>query len=144
MSPTPRRCRTTMRRARHAMSLFAILALGGLAACNHPIGSTSDRAGATPKAMAACRLRADEVFERQNRGEIYRADMYATGTRDAPFGSTGVSGNPGAGLPDRFARETMLDDCLNAAAGTPGASPDAPPPAGLAPDSAPQATRPVQ
>ncbi len=141
MIPPSRRCPATRKRASAArslpgVSLLAGLALAGLTACSHPIGSTADRAGATPKAMAACRQRADQVFERQNRGEVYRSDMYAGGERDSPFAATGMSGNPGAGLPARYARETMVDDCLNAASGNPGVSPDAPVPAGLSPEPA--------
>ena len=130
MSPPTRRCRTVVRLSAY---FLAVLTLGGLAACTRPIGITADRAGATPKAMAACRHRADEVFERQNRGDVYRSDMYAGGERDSPFAATGMSGNPSAGLSDRYSRENMVDDCLNAASGAPGATPDAPPPAGLAP-----------
>lgn len=141
MIPPTRSCRATTRLAPNAAALLAMLALGGLGACSHPIGSTADRAGATPKAMAACRQRADEVFERQNRAEVYRSDMFAGGERDAPFAATGMSRTePGAGLPSRYARETMVDDCLNAASGSPGASPDAPPPAGLSSGTAPPAT----
>lgn len=139
MIPPLPRCPATLRRASTARALLGValvagLTLGGLTGCSHTFGSTADREGATPKAMAACRQRADEVFDRQNRGEVYRSDMLAGGERDSPFASTGTSGNPGAGLPARYARETMVDDCLNAASGSPGASPDAPVPAGLSPE----------
>ena len=132
MSTPSRRRRATIG---PAIPLLAALALGG---CTQPIGSSADRAGATPKAMAACRQRADEVFDRQNRADVYRSDMYAGGERDSPFAATGMSGNPGAGLPARYQRETMVDDCLNATAGSPGATPDAPPPAGLPAEPAPE------
>ncbi len=102
---------------------LALLALAGLAGCGHPIGSTSDRAGATPKEMAACRQRADEVYGLQNPGAVYRADMLAGGQRDTPFAGTGQPGEPGEGLPGRYSRETMLDECLNGLSG----SADAPP-----------------
>ena len=145
MTPPTRRCRATIRVVPAVLPLLAVLAVGGLGACSHPIGSTADRAGASPKAMAACRQRADEVWERQNRGEVYRNDTFATAERDSPFGAGGMARtDPGAGLPDRYARETMLDDCLNAASGTPGTTPDAPPPAGLAPDAAPPGGHPAE
>ena len=73
--------------------------------------------------MAACRQRADEVFSRQNRGAVYRADMLAGGQRDSPFAGLGQPGEPGEGLPARYSRETMLDECLNGLSG----SADAPP-----------------
>jgi hypothetical protein len=119
-------------RARRAPLLalpLALLAAATLAACTQSFGSSANRAGATPKAMAACRMRADEVYEHQNRAEVYSADMLAGGQRDSPFAAAGTPGSPTAGLSGRYARETMLDDCLNGMAGSPGATPDAPPPA---------------
>jgi hypothetical protein len=124
MTQPPRRCRAVLTPAP-----LAVLAVAGLAACSHPIGSTADRADATPKAMAACRQRADQVYDRQNPGDVYRSDMSAGGQRDAPFGGMGPPGNPSDGLSARYARETMLDDCLNGVSGSPGAAQDAPPPA---------------
>jgi hypothetical protein len=79
--------------------------------------------------MAACRQRADEVWERNNRGEIYRADVYASGTRDAMFSS---SGSPNLGIRElqgRFARDRMYNDCLRAVAGNVGSDPDTAAPA---------------
>jgi hypothetical protein len=103
---------------RRLASPLALLALAGLTGCGHPIGSTSDRAGATPKEMAACRQRADEVYSRQNPGAVYRADMLAGGQRDSPFAGSGQPGEPGEGLPARYSRETMLDECLNGLSGS--------------------------
>jgi hypothetical protein len=98
------------------------LALGGvLAGCAPPAGPPP-----TAQQMAACRQRADEVWERNNRGEIYRADVYASGTRDAMFSS---SGSPNLGvreLQGRFARDQILSDCLRAVAGNVGSNPDSP------------------
>ena len=54
---------------------------------------------------AACRQRAEEVYRMQNPGEEFRADSYATSTRDAPFAGSGVAGLPNRGLDSRFARE---------------------------------------
>jgi hypothetical protein len=108
-----------------------MLPLAALAACNQPIGHSADRADATPKALAACRQRADEVYERQNRGAVYRSDMLAGGERDTPYAALGTPGTPNQGLASRFARETMVDDCLNASSGNPGTTPEpptAPPP----------------
>ena len=120
-----------------ALAAVALLALPG---CSQPIGvgtTTANRSAATPRAMAACRARADEVYERQNRAEVYHDDMMAGGMRDSPFAAAGTPGSPTAGLAGRYARETMLDDCLKGLAGTPGATPEAPLPAGATPVSAP-------
>lgn len=107
---------------------LVLVMVTGLAGCSHTIGTTSDRAGATPKAMAACRQRADEVFARRNPADVYRSDMNAGGLRDAPFGGMGVPGNATDGLSARYSRETILDDCLNGASGSAevSPSPDAP------------------
>ncbi len=119
-----------------------MLALIGVAGC----GAPPDRG--TVAQQAACRERADEVYLRQNRAEIYRADQYATSTRDAPYGSSGVIGNTSSGLSGRYARDSMVSDCIagavNAATPGPGKTPDEPavpaPPAASA--KAPRPTRP--
>jgi hypothetical protein len=97
---------------------LAVLALAGLAACSTPIGSTADRAGASPKDMVACRRRADEIYTRQNPADVYHSDMLAGGQRDAPFGGLGQPGSPTDGLSSRYTRETLLDDCLNGLSGS--------------------------
>lgn len=96
------------------------LAMGGvLAGCARPSGPPP-----TAQQTAACRQRADEVWNRNNRGEIYRADAYAGSTRDAMFSS---SGSPNLGIRDlqgRFARDQIYDDCVRAVAGNVGSNPD--------------------
>ena len=84
--PTPTRSTATRPGRLPLAGSLAVLALAGLAACSHPIGSTANRAGATPKEMVACRQRADEVYNRRNPAEVYHSDMVAGGQRDAPFG----------------------------------------------------------
>lgn len=113
--------------------LLAALALAGLAGCAEGGGA---RSGATPKAMAACRQRADEVYERQNRGAVYRTDTFVASQRDAPFGGSGPAGNPSTGLSDRYAHDTILDDCLNGMASSTTTS-GTPSPAAAAPVPAP-------
>lgn len=127
MTPSTRHRRPAPTFARLAFAPLAVLALLGLADCSGRISSTSDRAGATPKAMAACRQRADQVYDMQNRADVYRSDMFAGGQRDAPFGATGVPGNASTGLSARYARETMIDDCLNGLSVSPAATADAQP-----------------
>jgi hypothetical protein len=132
---------TPPRRATLASAVPAALLLLGLVACNGPISSTSDRAGASPKAMAACRQRADQVYDMQNRGDVYRSDMIAGGQRDAPFGAVGNPGNVSTGLSARYARETMVDDCLNGLSVTPAAPSESPPL--TAPSESPPLTAPL-
>jgi hypothetical protein len=107
---------------RHTILLAALAVPVLLAGCN---AQPQTRSGAA--AQAACRQRADEVYLMQNRGEIYRADQYATSTRDAPYASSGVVGVTSSGLSGRYARDSLLSDCLsgNHPAGpvTPGEAP---------------------
>jgi hypothetical protein len=92
-------------------ALLAVLTLGACAAAQQP------RAQATAAQKAACRQRADEVYEKQNRGDVYRADNFAGGLRDTPYASQGMPVSPSAGLSARFARDTLFDDCLRNASG---------------------------
>ncbi len=101
--------------------------LAALAGCGMPLGGNAARGTADSRALAACRRQADDAYLRQNRDAIYRADQYAGGGRDSPFANVAPS-NPTAGLSSRYGRETMVDDCLNAATNQPGATPTPPPP----------------
>lgn len=69
------------------------------------------RSTATPAQLAACRARADAVYDRQNRADLFRADTLA-GNRDAPFSGSGVIGSGSETLSNRFAREKLIDRCL--------------------------------
>jgi hypothetical protein len=80
----------------------------GLAAC----AAQTPRTRADAATNAACEQRADEVYLKQNRADLYRSDVYNSSTRDAPFASTGLTGITSAGLPQRYARDTMLSDCI--------------------------------
>jgi hypothetical protein len=105
--------------------LLLTLLLGGLlAGCAAP----ADGPQASAAQAAACRARADEVYDRQNRADVYRSDSYAGGTRDAMFSSTGSPAASIGALSGRFARDRMLDNCLRGAANNVASTPDAPPP----------------
>ena len=102
--------------------LALLLGTGLMAGCATPA------AGPRPSAAqaAACRQRADEVHERQNRGDMFRDDAYAGGTRDAMFSGTGSPGASIAMLSARYARDRLVDACLRGAAGNVASTPDAP------------------
>ena len=127
MTPPTRR-----RRAAPGVAVLAALALAGLTACAIPLGGGANQSAASPKAMAACRQRADAVYTMQNRDAVYRADMFAGTQRDAPFAAAGVAANASSGLSARYARDTMVDDCLRGASGSADAPPAAPEPAPVA------------
>jgi hypothetical protein len=116
-----------------ALSLIlgaALLATG----CAAPAGPRP-----TAEQAAACRQRADEVHDRQNRADLYRSDTLAGGARDAAFSGTGAPGGSIAGLSARFARDRMVDNCLRGVAGNVASTPDAPGPAPSPPLAPPRA-----
>ena len=124
------------------LALGALIGATLLAGCARPPGAASS---ASPAQAAACRQRADEVYERQNRADVYRSDTYASGTRDAMFSSYGSPAASIATLSGRFARDRMLDECLRGVAGNVASTPDAPAPAAAAqgtPAAAPARARP--
>ncbi len=93
--------------------VLPLAALLALAACSSPPQSSGGRARASAATLAACRQRADDVYLRQNRDEIYRADTYVGSTRDSPFAGYGQSGITSAGLSGRYARDNIQEACLN-------------------------------
>ena len=102
----------------------AICALASLSGCARP--TPENHASAVER--AACRQRVNQVYVMQHRDEVYRADTYATSTRDAPFAAGGLTGVTSSGLSGRFAREQMVSDCLRSSADSVGATPAAPSP----------------
>ena len=95
--------------ARVASALVMTAGLAGTA-CSVALGPSPPRAEMA--AESACRERADEVFQRQNRDQVYRVDSYHTDTRDAPFGTSGLKGVTSAGLSQQYGHDTMVRDCL--------------------------------
>ena len=93
--------------ATYRLLLPAALLSLALAGC-----SSTVRTDASPAALAACRARADAVYNTQNRGDIFREDAYATGQKDSPFRGATVLGSDSAGLSSRYAREKFIDTCL--------------------------------
>jgi hypothetical protein len=92
-----------MRGLREA-ALGAGLALATLTGCGQQQSNLSVTDRAT---IDACRDRADQVFDRLNRGTIYNSNSI-----DAPNSSTGLIGNPTAMLSSRFARDRMIARCV--------------------------------
>jgi len=81
-----------------------LLALGACA--QRPPLSVTDR-----DTLAACQAHADAVYDRLNRGAIYRI-----GDNGAPNSSTGLVGDPTAVLSARYARDRMIDRCVRGVA----------------------------
>lgn len=120
------------------VTIALLLGAGLLAGCA-TAASGPQSGGPRPSAdqVAACRQRADEVYDRQNRAELFRSDTYAGGTRDAMFSGTGSPGASIGQLSARYARDRMVDNCLRGAAGNVASTPDAPTPTTITPAGAP-------
>jgi len=123
-----------------AARLLPLIPILALTACYSPPAGGGGRAHASAATIAACGKRADEVYLRQNRDEIYRADTYVGSTRDSPFSGGGQSGITTAGLSGRYARDSYQEACLNSANGPGGDSSD--PATALAPAGSPAVSPP--
>ncbi len=128
----------TLRRVPHVLRVAGMALLAGsLVHC----ASRTPPTHRDVAALAACRQRADEVYQKQNRAELYRSDEFATSSRDAPFASTGLPGITTRGLSGEYARDVLVDDCLNASGAPQGAKLS---PANASGGASPEATPPSQ
>lgn len=116
------------------MLAWAGLAVG-LAACETPqggmggMGATSTGDARTDAAiLAACRQRANEVYDRRNRAEIYAPQYGGNSPLSGTYTDVGVN----RGLSAQFAFEQMVRDCVRTANIT-GGSAGAPPATTTAP-----------
>jgi hypothetical protein len=69
-------------------------------------GGSLSRADAATE--AACRQRADEVYDRQNRGEIYSPPPGV----NTPFSAGYSPGSTDRGLSQLYARDNLIRDCI--------------------------------
>jgi hypothetical protein len=97
--------------------LMFLLSFVAVAGCTP--AAPQSRASAAQE--AACKTRADQIFQQQNRGAVYATDQYVSSTRDSPFGGAAPTSITSS-LSDRYTREKMYDNCLNF-----GSAPEAPP-----------------
>lgn len=102
--------------ARAACWLFAA---GVLTGCGTAAPRSRAQAAAAA-ARSACRARADEVFLRQNRGDVYRADTFVSDTRDSPFSTSGLPGITSNGLSGQYQRDNMVSSCVYGGGGPSG------------------------
>lgn len=72
----------------------------------------SQRSPSDIAALTACRQRADEVYAKQNRAEVYMSDTFATSGRDSPYSTTALPGITTRGLSGQYERDSMVSDCL--------------------------------
>jgi hypothetical protein len=81
---------------------LAVLGLTGCVAEPAPVS----RADAATE--AACRHRADQIYDQQNRGDIYRPPAAV----NTPFSSNYLPGVSDRGLSEEYAHEKAISDCV--------------------------------
>jgi hypothetical protein len=77
-----------------------------LAGCNG--APPTGQAQADAATQAACRQRADQAYEQQNRGDIYSPQSQV----NTPYSGSYAPGVSGRGLSDVFAHDRMVNDCV--------------------------------
>ena len=91
---------------RTLLPLAALAGAATLSACSPAPQSPQARANA--ETLAACRQRAEEVYSQQNRGDIYSP----ASSVNTPFSSNYVPGITARGLPQLYAHDKMVSDCV--------------------------------
>jgi hypothetical protein len=105
------------------LPLGALAGTVALSACSPAPQTPQARADA--ETLAACRQRANEVYNQQNRGDIYSANS----SENSPFSANYVPGITSRGLPQLFAHDRMVNDCVrNAGTGAERSKAPAPTP----------------
>jgi hypothetical protein len=89
-------------------ALATAILLGGCMAPPRAPDGTIEQSSADQKALVACRARANEVYDRQNRGAIFTP----TSGSDTPRSSDYAWGVTTRGLSARYGYDNMIDDCL--------------------------------
>ena len=120
---------------RYGMAGTALLVALAVAGCAPRTPTPQSRANAAQQ--AACRQRADQAILQQNPDTVYQSDLYVSSTRSAPFSGQGVRSNTTAGLPLRYSREQLYNDCLNGLGPAPVPLQSAPPRPSVAPPPPP-------
>jgi hypothetical protein len=100
--------------------LIAGLVLAGCAA-----GQSSPR-GQQAVTEAACRQRAERIYQMRHPETDYREDTYTSSLRDAPFGTSGTPSLPTRGLSGAYELQQLIDECLRSS-GPVGPTPATPP-----------------
>jgi hypothetical protein len=77
-----------------------------LSACDSPLQAPQTRADA--ETQAACRQRAEQAYEQQNRAEIFSPPSQV----NTPYSANYVPGVSDRGLSDLFAHDRMVSDCV--------------------------------
>ena len=92
-----------------AGGVVVLLGCVALAACSFGGPPQSGQARANAATVAACRQRAEQVYDIQHRADIYRPPP-AINTPSS--GSYAPGGSTDRGLADLYARDRMISDCV--------------------------------
>lgn len=91
------------------MTRCILLALTlSLAGCTGSASTPSGQARADAETAAACRQRAEQVYDIRHRGDIYSPLPQV----DAPFASNYRPGVPGPALADLHEHDQLITDCI--------------------------------
>jgi hypothetical protein len=107
---------------RLCLGLVSLLGAVALSGCEAP--PTGGQAQADAQTRAACRLRAEQAYDQQNRAEIYSPPSPV----NTPYSANYVPDSSDRGLSDLFAHDRMINDCIrNTGTGTDRSFPDSAP-----------------
>jgi hypothetical protein len=95
-----------MRQLLPAVSTGLLLGALALSACDAPPPTGQARADAATQ--AACRQRANQVYEQQNRAQIYSPQSQV----NSPYSANYTPDVPNRGLSDLYAHDRMISDCV--------------------------------
>ena len=87
-------------------SLLACLVLAG---CSYGTPRPSAQSRADAATVAACRQRADQVYEQQNRAAIYSPPAAVNVPSSGTYAPGGAADR---GLADLYQRDTLINDCV--------------------------------
>jgi hypothetical protein len=95
-----------MRSLRLVASLGGLLTTLALSACDAAPQSSQAQADAATR--TACRARAEQAYEQQNRAEIYSPPA----TVNTPYSANYTPNQTDRGLSELFAHDRMVSDCV--------------------------------
>lgn len=85
-----------------------LLLLPLLVACGGPLTSRSPQSRTDAQTEAACRQRAEEIYDRRHRGDIYSP----TPEINAPSSGSYAPGAPDRGLSQLYEHDNLINDCI--------------------------------
>jgi hypothetical protein len=91
---------------RIAITTGTLLGAVALSACDS--GPQTGQAQADAQTAAACRQRANEIYDRQNRADIYAPNSSA----NSPFSANYTPDNPSRGLSQLYAHDQLVSNCV--------------------------------